>query len=592
MLSLNENNLLTEDYSGDKPLKVKTLLQRADVKNQNGRIYPRDVLESVIKEYNEKFVPDMSFGELDHPDCVSGDCDILTNGGWKNIKDIDSDEEILTLNNDTGQIENHKINKKIDEWYKGKAYHIRGRNIDLVTTPNHRFLLRDRNGDYVYKTAEELYKTKNNKLRIPKKGKWNGKYEEYFILDGIKEFKPHVSRKFKEKHSKDLKIKIEDWFEFMGWYLSEGCCHGTKSRKIRGYCVQISQKHIEKRKILEDLFDRLPFKVNKYESGDGKFDYIINDIRLYNYLYKLGSSPEKYIPIELKQYDSKLLDIMFNSFLLGDGRHIDFFDVDGVSRNRKSVFSTSKRLIDDLHEILLKIGKSGNITEYEPIDRWITDTKIIEEEVDRGNTIELVKKEVKEKRLIKAENSKKQYNLHISTTNDIWLDWRYIDISEIDYDDKVYCVNVPNNNFYIRRKGKSFWTGNSSVVEGKNSSHTIDKIWWEDNEVWGTLHILTNTPSGNIVKAILDHGKTLGVSSRGLGSVEMDETERDTMIVQNDFELLCWDVVTNPSVRGSRLDKISEAVNYELGDNAHYYDKVNELVREIICEMTGKCNIN
>ena len=128
----------------------------------------------------------------------------------------------------------------------------------------------------------------------------------------------------------------------------------------------------------------------------------------------------------------------------------------------------------------------------------------------------------------------------------------------------------------------------SSVVEAKNASHTIDKIWWNKHEVWGDMEILP-TPSGNIVAAIFNRGKTLGVSSRGLGSVE--ELEEGVVEVQPDFELLCWDVVTNPSVKGSRLDKIEESVIKEIGENAHYYDEVDKIIRDIICELTGECKL-
>ena len=81
----------------------------------------------------------------------------------------------------------------------------------------------------------------------------------------------------------------------------------------------------------------------------------------------------------------------------------------------------------------------------------------------------------------------------------------------------------------------------SSLINLQNVSHTVKKCWWDGDDVIGDVEILT-TPAGNILKALFAAGITVGISSRGMGSVEENINE-GTVTVQDDFELLCWDFV-------------------------------------------------
>lgn len=103
----------------------------------------------------------------------------------------------------------------------------------------------------------------------------------------------------------------------------------------------------------------------------------------------------------------------------------------------------------------------------------------------------------------------------------------------------------------------------TSVVNLKNVSHTIEKIYWRDNDLWGIIEIL-DTPSGNIVKTLLDSGKTLGISSRALGSLttQYDKNGNPVEVVGNDLELICWDIVSTPSTKNASFNESSKvAVN-------------------------------
>ncbi|QQO91880.1 prohead core protein serine protease [Flavobacterium phage vB_FspM_immuto_3-5A] len=94
----------------------------------------------------------------------------------------------------------------------------------------------------------------------------------------------------------------------------------------------------------------------------------------------------------------------------------------------------------------------------------------------------------------------------------------------------------------------------SAIVSLKNASHVVKDLWWEGDDLMGKVELL-NTPSGNIVKEILRGGHTIGISSRGTGSVT--QTNEGTLMVQPDFELVCWDFVSNPSTQGAFMNPIS-----------------------------------
>ena len=94
----------------------------------------------------------------------------------------------------------------------------------------------------------------------------------------------------------------------------------------------------------------------------------------------------------------------------------------------------------------------------------------------------------------------------------------------------------------------------SPVVSLKNASHIVKELWWDGNDLMGKVELL-NTPAGNIVKEIIRAGHTIGISSRGTGSVQ--QTNEGQLEVQPDFDLVCWDFVSNPSTHGAFMNPVS-----------------------------------
>ena len=128
----------------------------------------------------------------------------------------------------------------------------------------------------------------------------------------------------------------------------------------------------------------------------------------------------------------------------------------------------------------------------------------------------------------------------------------------------------------------------SQVVNLNNVSHNILKIWWDGDDLKGAVQIL-GTPSGNILKELFKAGITLGISSRGLGSVKELRNE-GTVEVQEDFELICWDFVSNPSTHGAFMKPTSMHESVNKTQTTSKYTRTNDIITSILCD-DGKCRI-
>jgi hypothetical protein len=126
---------------------------------------------------------------------------------------------------------------------------------------------------------------------------------------------------------------------------------------------------------------------------------------------------------------------------------------------------------------------------------------------------------------------------------------------------------------------------NDSVINLKNVCLNIQKLWWDGDDLMGKIEILS-TPSGNIVKELFKCGGTVGISSRALGSVR--QLDENTVEVQDDLELICWDIVSTPSTHGAFVTPINEGVS-RLPQGK--YQKVNGILRDIICLNTNVCSL-
>tara|TARA_R110000824_G_scaffold9309_6_gene41742 strand:+ start:10299 stop:10901 length:603 start_codon:yes stop_codon:yes gene_type:complete len=114
-----------------------------------------------------------------------------------------------------------------------------------------------------------------------------------------------------------------------------------------------------------------------------------------------------------------------------------------------------------------------------------------------------------------------------------------------------------------------------SVINLKNVSHQITEIWMDDDKVMGKMKVL-GTPNGQILKELVNSGVSIGISSRGLGSVK--ETMGKTM-VEDDFQLICFDMVSEPSTPGAFMMQENKKPLTEVFAKG---DRINRALNEIL----------
>jgi hypothetical protein len=126
----------------------------------------------------------------------------------------------------------------------------------------------------------------------------------------------------------------------------------------------------------------------------------------------------------------------------------------------------------------------------------------------------------------------------------------------------------------------------SAVVNLQNVSHNITEMYWDDDKLMGVVEVLS-TPSGNILRELFKSNIRLGISSSGLGSVKSLSEAEGTVEVQDDFSLLAFDFVSNPSTRGAFMNPVAlaEGVGKKLSITINKYSKVENLIHEILSEI-------
>jgi hypothetical protein len=523
------------------PLVVAVILQKWGVKNRNGRIYPEHILKRENEKYQELIRERRAIGE-----CVPAGTEIFTKNGWVDIKDVSIGDDVYTLNLDTNQIEIQGVYDTIKKHYDDDLVHIYNKNsLDMKLTKNHKMVLWDRNNNPYEMTAIEFHDamikgdSKLSHSKINYGGNWDGFNDEYFILP-----------------NSNIKINIHDWAAFLGIFLAEGHTSGSKGGKINNKVVITQKKEITKKMVI-DLLDRLPFDYHYYDDRQ----FVINCKELHNHLALLGNSYDKYIPEYAKNWSKEVLNTLLTWMLVGDG--VNRHNKKGILM--REYYTTSPKLAEDVFEVMLKLGSGAKIRTRVQKDRYIYDEINDEVEIDNGDgTVSLIKNKIKQPRLIKKENSKLLYIVVEKTTSSVTLDKRFTNVELEKFNDNVYCVSVPNKTWLMRYNNQVAWTHNcehpeSSIIASDRVSHNILKTWWDGKTLMGEMEILMSpgyinfgivSTKGDEVANLLRNNIMIGVSSRGVGSLR--EVNGDH-IVQDDFEIICWDVVTGPSTPGSYI---------------------------------------
>ena len=347
-----------------------------------------------------------------HHNCFDKETEVYTNSGWKYFFDLKGDEKFLSFNpkniNQNDFIES--INY-IEREYKGKMLFFNNKNnsFNLCVTPDHNLVLKYRgngaSGKYRFVKASEKPKWNNLFYRGLS---WVGKNPDCIKLG-------------------KYKLTPKQYCIFMGYYLSQGSTTKVSENSFR---IKIAQH-----KYLEDFYQNLkdlPFEIHKNKESINIYSQTIGAE-----LIKFGKSYQKYVPESIKKMTKDNIILFLNCFIAGDG-HIYKPKNWGTFTNAKefkTCGTSSKKLADDLGELILKVG--GRPSYY----------------------------------LKKSKGQKTKFRNGTYTTNhDIWIiNWAHhihsqshrVIKNEIDYSGKVYCVELEKwHTLLVRRKGCVVWAGN------------------------------------------------------------------------------------------------------------------------------------
>ena len=375
--------------------------------------------------------------------CYSDDTEILTENGWKLFKDLDPSEKVMTLNKETMTMEYNSPTDYQKFFVDDYMYHFCTQGVDMLVTGDHNMITRSSSINKIQKiSAEEIYNnpSKYYYYETLKSGyTYDTGIEDDIIIPEVKDSK---GRPMTNNHQNggEKRIKAEDWFSFLGWYISEGSCFKTPSN----YIVDISQYetiHSQFCDEIKSLIKRMGF--NYYAT---KTDIKIHSKQLYMFIKSIFGDvkcDKKFIPRDYLNYSRKCLYKLFDSLMKGDGY------LDGTGYNTSSI-----QMANDFCELLLKIGKCGTIRR-------------------------------------KSEEFKGTYDVHIcKNTNPAFGDnyTKKINCEKVRYSGYVYDLTVPNHIIYVRRNGKCCW--------GSNCFGMKQNIWDKYRNVLGIwmYQTLNNEP--------------------------------------------------------------------------------------------------
>ena len=347
-----------------------------------------------------------------HSHCYDKTTEIYTNEGWKLFKDLKENELVYTINPENLEPEWQKPINYISYKYQGNMISFKNSRFDLVVTPNHSILVQNTDNsvkDKSWKLKEASKVGRKSKHRMFSGLNWNGIKKEYETLAG-------------------KKVDINTYLKFMAYWLSDGSCTFNRN----SFNVKIAQCNNDW--MYEELKE-FPFKIYKCKES-----LIIHNKELGEELSKFGKCTTKFIPDNIKELNPELIRIFLIAYSKADGTLKKGKIWKGYKFNDSiQFFTSSDKLASDLGELILKAG--GRPSYYL--------NKCAVKEIEFRNGVYTINKDV--------------WTIRWNTQVHNYL--YNMEIADIEYDDSVYCVEVPKyHTLLVRRNGKVCWSGNCRTV--------------------------------------------------------------------------------------------------------------------------------
>ena len=445
-----------------------SLVVKTNPLDEINRIAFPQIVYDMAKQRKGLFVWDLSL-LIDENDniygseyCFSEDTEVLTENGWKNYKEITIREKVMSINPKTREMEWKPITKILVKRHKGEMINIK--TINALVTPDHQFWM-DNDKKIKRFRAKELPHSPN--WKIPRTGIWNGKDIPEIIIPeldiiipervvkkgmwtknnsekvvnthtgkrfysvGVSRVKSFVSRTLPQ-----LKFKTEDLCYLLGLFLAEGSFSGYYKGEPRTINIAQSIKN-PKRVEIENRLKKMGLKFSIGKNGS----FEINNRRLAKYFWdELGlkntHAESKFIPKFFKELSPKYLYELLMGYMVGDGHY---------HKNQWMCSTVSKKLADDLQEIIHKIGLAADI-------------KI---KKAKGTTF-----------TINGKTYQRRHDAYVLSTRHQKTFTRAYkrDVSVEFYDGIVWDVSVADNeSLMVRRNGKVFFSSNCPMRFGWDS---------------------------------------------------------------------------------------------------------------------------
>ena len=355
--------------------------------------------------------------------CFDKETEVLTNNGWKLFADLTEEDLIYTINRETRISEWQKPINYFKKFYNGKMIRAKSFISDLLITPNHNMLFyQQHNKSLRFKEAKDI----NTTSHIQYAGQeWVGNDKEYITIG-------------------KTQVKAKVFCRLLGYYLADGSIHDGNSIKIA------QQNNDEMWAKLQEL----PYKLWRDNNK-----ILVRDRELHDLFKQLGTCEKKYVFSWVKELSKECLTEFLEAFNYTDGYKSKPKTINGYLRKpHKTLFTVSKQLCADLCEIALKCG-------YRPK---------VQVRKDKGKEIDF-----------RNGRYTLNYDLFVIHLN-YNTSFKYKTITEEDYSDYVYCVEVPNHTLLVKRNGFIQWCGNcrhylkkytpGSVAPKQYDSEDIDKM--------------------------------------------------------------------------------------------------------------------
>lgn len=392
-------------------------------------------------------IPDVLWGR---GNCYDEETQTLTDNGWKYWYELTSTDKIATYNPENKHIEYHmpdSIIKHVSH-YKGKMVHFKSKHIDIKVSPKHDM--------WVCTNGHKKGKMKWKKMKAI--DLYTSGIKNFYFMEqtnGIQDFDipvyieiPYIKAKSTNGNNYITKFDTLFFTEFLGYFISEGSLNLAKYKEKKKYCISISQMKEPQLSKIINCIESLGLKYNlrydkrdKTNCGEHCVEITIYHKSLWIYLkdnfgiYDIN----RHISREILNSSPKVLKVLLEALVDGDGTRDK-----REGRTSFSYYSISETLIDDVHEVCVKLG-------------------------------------YKAKKILGKEECGNHNPVHRILISNSCNDYRYCTNEMItleDYDGIMYCYNVPNHLFITRRNGKIAIQGNTAnkSTSDNMASEMADRI--------------------------------------------------------------------------------------------------------------------